>query len=64
VTGIVDVDRAVAKKILAGDEKEFRDLFGSYCPQLFRFAVSRFHLALLTEKGTGILTPVPFVKKM
>ena len=41
VTGTVHVDRAVAKKILAGDEKAFGELFESYYPRLFRFAVAR-----------------------
>ena len=41
VTGTVHVDRALAKKILAGDEKAFRNLFDSYYPRLFRFAVAR-----------------------
>lgn len=41
MTGTVHVDRAVAKKILAGDEQAFRDLFDSYYPRLFRFAVAR-----------------------
>lgn len=41
VKGTVHVDRATAKKILAGDERAFRELFDSFYPRLFRFAVAR-----------------------
>jgi len=37
----VHVDRAVARRILAGDEAEFRELFDRYFPRLYRFALAR-----------------------
>ncbi len=50
MTGTVHVDRAAAKKILAGDEAAFRELFESYYPRLFRFAVGGLDLAVLICK--------------
>lgn len=41
MTGIVHTDRAVARKILAGDERAFRELFDDFFPRLYRFAVVR-----------------------
>jgi hypothetical protein len=41
VPGTADVDRFIAKRILAGDEKVFRELFDSFYPRLFRFAFAR-----------------------
>ena len=41
LTDTVHVDRAVAKKILAGDERVFRELFDRFFPRLFRFAAAR-----------------------
>jgi RNA polymerase sigma-70 factor (ECF subfamily) len=35
------VDRAVARRILGGDEAAFRDLFDRYFPRLYRFALAR-----------------------
>lgn len=37
----VHVDRAVAKRILAGDDNAFRELFDSFFPRLYRFAIAR-----------------------
>ncbi len=37
----VHVDRAVAKRILAGDDKAFREMFDSFFPRLYRFAIAR-----------------------
>jgi RNA polymerase sigma-70 factor (ECF subfamily) len=34
-------DRAIAKKLLSGDEKVFREIFDSYFPRLYRFALVR-----------------------
>ncbi len=41
MAGIVHTDRAVARKILAGDERAFRELFDNFFPRLYRFAVVR-----------------------
>ena len=38
---LVHVDRAVARRILGGDEAAFRDLFDRYFPRLYRFALAR-----------------------
>lgn len=38
---VVHVDRAVARRILAGDEPAFRELFDDYFPKLYRFALTR-----------------------
>ncbi|MGI9257813.1 MAG: RNA polymerase sigma factor [Gammaproteobacteria bacterium] len=38
---IVHADRAIAKKLLSGDEAAFRDVFDSYFPRLYRFALVR-----------------------
>lgn len=37
----VHVDRAVARRILGGDEAAFRDLFDRFFPRLYRFALVR-----------------------
>ncbi len=37
----VHVDKAIARRILAGDEQSFRDLFDRYFPRLYRYAVVR-----------------------
>ena len=37
----VHVDRALARRILAGDERAFRGLFDAYFPRLYRFALVR-----------------------
>ena len=36
----VHVDRAVARRILAGDEAAFQDLFDRFFPRLYRFALA------------------------
>jgi len=41
MTGTVHVDRALARKILAGDEASFRELFDSFFPRLLRLAMAR-----------------------
>jgi RNA polymerase sigma-70 factor (ECF subfamily) len=41
MTDFVHVDRAVARKILAGDEKAFQELFDRFFPRLYRFALAR-----------------------
>lgn len=41
MTDAIHVDRALAKRILAGDERAFRGLFDDFFPRLFRFAVAR-----------------------
>ena len=38
---VIHADRAIAKKLLSGDENAFRDLFDSYFPRLYRFALVR-----------------------
>jgi RNA polymerase sigma-70 factor (ECF subfamily) len=37
----VHVDRALARRILAGDERAFRGVFDAYFPRLYRFALVR-----------------------
>ncbi len=37
----VHVDRALARRILGGDERAFRALFDAYFPRLYRFALVR-----------------------
>jgi RNA polymerase sigma-70 factor (ECF subfamily) len=38
---LVHVDRALARRILGGDEDAFRDLFERFFPRLYRFALAR-----------------------
>lgn len=38
---IVNLDRALARRILAGDEAAFRTLFDAFFPRLYRFAIAR-----------------------
>jgi RNA polymerase sigma-70 factor (ECF subfamily) len=38
---IEHVDRALARRILQGDEAAFRDLFDRFFPRLYRFALAR-----------------------
>jgi RNA polymerase sigma-70 factor (ECF subfamily) len=36
-----DADRALARRMLAGEERAFEEFFGGYFPGLYRFALSR-----------------------
>ena len=38
---LVHLDRALARRILGGDEGAFRDLFDRYFPRRYRFALAR-----------------------
>src|SRR5688572_27547507 len=38
---LVHLDRALANRILGGDEAAFRDLFDRFFPRLYRFALAR-----------------------
>jgi RNA polymerase sigma-70 factor (ECF subfamily) len=40
LTDTVHLDKAIAQKILDGDEAEFRRLFDSFFPRLYRFAIA------------------------
>jgi RNA polymerase sigma-70 factor (ECF subfamily) len=41
MTNLVHVDRAVARRILGGDEGAFQDLFDRFFPRLYRFVLAR-----------------------
>jgi RNA polymerase sigma-70 factor (ECF subfamily) len=41
VADVVHVDRALTRRILAGDAAAFRSLFDSFFPRLYRFALAR-----------------------
>ncbi len=38
---VVHADRAIAKRLLRGDEVAFREVFDSFFPKLYRFALAR-----------------------
>ncbi len=38
---LTHTDKAIAKRLLAGDEAAFRDVFDSYFPRLYRYALVR-----------------------
>lgn len=38
---VVHADRAIAKRLLSGDERAFQELFDSFFPRLYRFALAR-----------------------
>ena len=38
---VVHADKAVAKRLLRGDERAFRELFDDFFPKLYRFALAR-----------------------
>lgn len=38
---VVHADRAIAKRLLRGDEAAFREMFDSFFPKLYRFALAR-----------------------
>ncbi|NNC65344.1 MAG: sigma-70 family RNA polymerase sigma factor [Gammaproteobacteria bacterium] len=38
---VVHADRAIAKRLLRGDETAFREVFDSFFPKLYRFALAR-----------------------
>jgi RNA polymerase sigma-70 factor (ECF subfamily) len=38
---VIHTDRAVAKRLLRGDEQAFREVFDSFFPKLYRFALAR-----------------------
>ena len=41
MTQLVHVDKALARKILGGDDAAFRQLFDHYFPRLYRFSMAR-----------------------
>ena len=41
MTEAVHLDKALARRILAGDERAFRSMFDRYFPRLYRYAVAR-----------------------
>ncbi len=41
ILNVVHADKAIAKRLLRGDERAFHDLFDDYFPKLYRFALAR-----------------------